>query len=144
MSEIDILFLQRVIFNISFSDHVKKLKNLSLVGNTGYFDNEVDYAGSEGLVGLKVVNIKPHVDPFVFPVVLLGAAITVCAHEHADYLGFKFEGSFAHCKSSPFLFVATSPVFGACTGGLYCVAPNQEGSAIAALRDQSGHSDVLV
>ena len=70
MSEIDFLLLQRVIFNISFSDHMKKLKHLSLVGNTGYFDNEVDYAGSEGLVGVKVVNIKPHVDPFVFPVVL--------------------------------------------------------------------------
>ena len=66
VSEIDILFLQRVIFNISFSDHMKKLKNLSLVGNTGYFDKEVNYAGSEALVGVKVVNIKLHVGPFVF------------------------------------------------------------------------------
>ena len=64
------LFLQGVIFNISISDHMKKLKNVSLVGNTGYFDNKVDYAGSEDLDGVIVVNIKPHVDPFVFPVVL--------------------------------------------------------------------------
>ena len=121
------LFLQRVIFNISISDHMKKLKNVSLVGNAGYFDNKVDYAGSEGLDGVKVVNIKPHVVPFVCPVVLslslfqkqlgkkvatlqlpaLGAAITVCAQEHADYLGVKFEGSFAQCNSSPYMFVVT-------------------------------------
>ena len=47
-------------------DHKKKLKINTFVGNTGHFDNEVDYAGSEGMVGVKVVNIKPHVGPFVF------------------------------------------------------------------------------
>ena len=47
---------------------MKKLKHFSLVGDTGYFDKEVNYAGSEALVGVKVVNIKPHVDPYVFPV----------------------------------------------------------------------------
>ena len=46
------------------------MKHLSLVGDTGYFDKEVNYAGSEALVGVKIVNVKPHVDPFVFPVVL--------------------------------------------------------------------------
>ena len=43
------LFLQRVIINISFSNHMKKLKHLSLVGDIGYFDKEVNYAGSEAL-----------------------------------------------------------------------------------------------
>ena len=144
MSEFDILFLQRVIFNISFSDHMKKLKNLSLVGNTPYFDNEVDYAGSEGLDGVKVVNIKPHVDPFVFPVVLsLSTSCTRCGR-HRLCPGtrrlprFQVEGSVAQCKSSPYMFVATLQVFGASAGGRCCVAPNQEGSAIAALRDQRG------
>ena len=37
---------------------------------TWYFDNEIDFAGSEGLDCVKVINIKPHVGPFVFPVVL--------------------------------------------------------------------------
>ena len=32
----------------------------------------------------------------------LGAAITVCAREHAVFIGVKFEGSFAQCKSSSF------------------------------------------
>ena len=60
---------------------MKKLKHLSLVGDTGYFDKEVNYAGSEALVGVKVVNIKPHVDPFVFPVVLsLSTSCTRCGH----------------------------------------------------------------
>ena len=43
---------------------MKKLKNVSLVGNIGHFDNEIDFAGSEGLDGVKVINIKPHVGPF--------------------------------------------------------------------------------
>ena len=118
MSEIEIFvsstgnFTLILVLNISISDHMKKLKNVSLVGNTGYFDNKVDFAGSESLDGVKVVNIKPHVDPFVFSVVLslslslfqkqldkkvatlqvppLGVAITVCAQEHAVYLGVKF------------------------------------------------------
>ena len=40
------------------------------VENTGQSYYEIDFAGSEALVGVKVVNSKPHVDPFVFPVVL--------------------------------------------------------------------------
>ena len=46
MSEIDIF-----ISSTSFitSDHKKLLKNSTFVGNTEHFDNEVDFAGSEGL-----------------------------------------------------------------------------------------------
>ena len=32
--------------------------NISLVGNTGHFD-EIDFASSKGLEGMKVINIKP-------------------------------------------------------------------------------------
>ena len=138
MSEV-VVFLQRVIFNICFSDHVKKLKNLSLVGNTRYFDNEVDYAGSEGLVGLKVVNIRSlrlsrcsisldflhSVRPS--PSVPMNTQIIPVSSLKALLLT---------AKSSPYMFVATLQVFGAYTGGRCRVAPNQEGSAIAALRDQ--------
>ena len=31
------------------------------------FDNEFDLARTEGFDGMKVVNIKPRVGPFVFP-----------------------------------------------------------------------------
>merc|ERR1712029_230675 len=37
------------------------------VGNIGHFDNEIDMAGLEGFPGIKVENIKPQVDRFVFP-----------------------------------------------------------------------------
>ena len=29
-------------------DHMKKLNEITLVGNTGHFDNEIDFAGSGG------------------------------------------------------------------------------------------------
>merc|ERR1712029_237017 len=37
------------------------------VGNIGHFDNEIDMAGLEGFPGIKVENIKPQVDRFLFP-----------------------------------------------------------------------------
>ena len=39
-------------------DHKKLLKNSTFVGNTGHFDNEVDFAGSEGL-DIKPQKIAP-------------------------------------------------------------------------------------
>merc|ERR1712007_354016 len=45
----------------------KKMKNNAIVGNIGHFDNEIDMAGVEGFAGIKVENIKPQVDRFVFP-----------------------------------------------------------------------------
>merc|ERR1711924_445320 len=39
----------------------------AIVGNIGHFDNEIDMAGLEGFEGIKVENIKPQVDRFVFP-----------------------------------------------------------------------------
>jgi len=48
-------------------EHMKKMKNNAIVGNIGHFDNEIDMAGLEGLKGIKVENIKPQVDRFVFP-----------------------------------------------------------------------------
>merc|ERR1712185_895117 len=53
--------------NIIRLEHMKKMKNNAIVGNIGHFDNEIDMAGLEGLEGIKVENIKPQVDRFVFP-----------------------------------------------------------------------------
>merc|ERR1712060_910786 len=47
--------------------HMKKMKNNAIVGNIGHFDNEIDMAGLENFPGIKVENIKPQVDRFVFP-----------------------------------------------------------------------------
>jgi len=43
------------------------MKNNAIVGNIGHFDNEIDMAGLENTEGIKVENIKPQVDRFVFP-----------------------------------------------------------------------------
>merc|ERR1712070_500181 len=54
-------------FNIITLEHMKNMKNNAIVGNIGHFDNEIDMAGLEGFEGIRVENIKPQVDRFVFP-----------------------------------------------------------------------------
>merc|ERR1712220_13976 len=53
--------------DIIMAAHMKQMKNNAIVGNIGHFDNEIDMAGLEGFPGIKVENIKPQVDRFVFP-----------------------------------------------------------------------------
>merc|ERR1712093_773746 len=67
VGEIDIFTSATGNFNIITLAHMKKMKNNAIVGNIGHFDNEIDMAGLEGLEGMKVENIKPQVDRFVFP-----------------------------------------------------------------------------
>merc|ERR1711935_1305895 len=54
-------------FQIITLEHMKKMKNNAIVGNIGHFDNEIDMAALEGFPGIKVENIKPQVDRFIFP-----------------------------------------------------------------------------
>merc|ERR1711877_102263 len=44
---------------------------VSTTGNIGHFDNEIEMAELEGFPGIKVENIKPQVDRFVFRDVVL-------------------------------------------------------------------------
>merc|ERR1712144_111893 len=48
-------------------ESMKKMKNNAIVGNIGHFDNEIEMQELEGFTGIKVENIKPQVDRFVFP-----------------------------------------------------------------------------
>ena len=59
VSEIDIF--------VSPTGNFNKMKNNEIVDRIGFFDNEIDLAGLEGLKGMKVDNVKPHVGRFVFP-----------------------------------------------------------------------------
>ena len=43
MSEIDIFVSSTGVITL---DHMKKLNEITVVGNTGHFDNEIDFAGS--------------------------------------------------------------------------------------------------
>merc|ERR1711957_411286 len=67
VGEIDIFTTTTGNFDIITVQHMSKMKNNAIVGNIGHFDNEIDMAGLEGFPGIKVENIKPHVDRFVFP-----------------------------------------------------------------------------
>merc|ERR1712230_305086 len=67
VAEADIFVSSTGNFNIITFEHMKKMKNNAIVGNIGHFDNEIDMAGLENSPGMKVENIKPQVDRFVFP-----------------------------------------------------------------------------
>jgi adenosylhomocysteinase len=45
-------------------DHMRKLKDMAIVGNIGHFDNEIEVAS---LRNLKWTNVKPQVDMITFP-----------------------------------------------------------------------------
>merc|ERR1712070_1214372 len=84
IGEIDIFTSATGNFNIITLEHMKKMKNNASVGNIGHFDNEIDMAGLEGMAGIKVENIKPQVDRFVFP---NGSGIIVLASGRLLNLG---------------------------------------------------------
>merc|ERR1711933_452643 len=67
VGEIDIFVSTTGNFKIIRLEHMKKMKNNAVIGNIGHFDNEIDMAGLEKTEGIKVENIKPQVDRFVFP-----------------------------------------------------------------------------
>merc|ERR1711904_756434 len=54
-------------FKIITLECMKKMKNNAIVGNIGHFDNEIDMDALEKFPGIKVENIKPQVDRFIFP-----------------------------------------------------------------------------
>merc|ERR1711967_197972 len=67
VGEIDIFTTTTGNFNVITLEHMKKMKNNCIVGNIGHFDNEIEMAKLENFPGIKVENIKPQVDRFVFP-----------------------------------------------------------------------------
>merc|ERR1711953_427086 len=67
VSEVDIFVTTTGNFKIITLEMMKKMKNNAIVGNIGHFDNEIEMAELEAFAGIKVENIKPQVDRFVFP-----------------------------------------------------------------------------
>jgi len=47
-------------------DHMKKMKDQSIVCNIGHFDNEIQVDALNELDGVKQINIKPQVDKYLF------------------------------------------------------------------------------
>merc|ERR1712071_525763 len=54
-------------FKIISLENMKKMKNNAIIGNIGHFDNEIEMEALEKFPGIKVENIKPQVDRFLFP-----------------------------------------------------------------------------
>ncbi len=48
-------------------DHMKKMKDQSIVCNIGHFDNEIQVDNLNELEGILKINIKPQVDKYQFP-----------------------------------------------------------------------------
>merc|ERR1711906_27140 len=67
IGDIDIFITSTGNFKIITLEHMKKMKNNAIVGNIGHFDNEIEMDALEKFPGMKVENIKPQVDRFVFP-----------------------------------------------------------------------------
>merc|ERR1712216_718541 len=67
VGEIDIFITTTGNFKIITLENMKKMKNNAIVGNIGHFDNEIEMDALESMAGIKVDNIKPQVDRFVFP-----------------------------------------------------------------------------
>lgn len=49
------------------AEHMSLMKDQSIVCNIGHFDNEIQVNRLNELPGMKIINIKPQVDKFVFP-----------------------------------------------------------------------------
>merc|ERR1712028_76476 len=67
VGEIDIFVTTTGNFKIITIENMKKMKNNAIVGNIGHFDNEIEMESLEKFPGIKVENIKPQVDRFIFP-----------------------------------------------------------------------------
>lgn len=48
-------------------EHMKKMKDQSIVCNIGHFDNEIQMDRLSTMPGIKLINIKPQVDKYQFP-----------------------------------------------------------------------------
>ena len=65
IADADIVITSTGNYNIIMLEHMKQMKEKSILGNIGHFDNEIDMAGLESS-GAKRINIKPQVDQWIF------------------------------------------------------------------------------
>merc|ERR1712107_754166 len=92
VGEVDIFTSATGNFKIITLEHMKKMKN-NAIGNIGHFYNEIAMEDLENFAGIKVENIKPQVDRFVFPdghgVIVLASGRLVnlgCATGHPSFV----------------------------------------------------------
>merc|ERR1711988_40043 len=93
VGEADIFITTTGNFKIITLEHMKKMKNNAIVGNIGHFDNEIEMEALEKMPGVKMENIKPQVDRYLFPdghgVIILAAGRLCnlgCATGHPSFV----------------------------------------------------------
>lgn len=74
-------------------DHLKRMKDQSIVCNIGHFDNEIQVTEFEKLPNIQKRNIKPQVDEYIFPdghsifILAEGRLVNLgCATGHASFV----------------------------------------------------------
>ena len=74
-------------------DHMRQMKDEAIVCNIGHFDSEIDVAALNADKTVKMINIKPQVDRYVFPdghaILLLASGRLVnlgCATGHPSFV----------------------------------------------------------
>ncbi len=79
--------------DIITAEHMKKMRDHSIVCNIGHFDNEIGVNDLYNIKGIKHVNIKPQVDKYIFPdghcIILLAEGRLVnlgCATGHPAFV----------------------------------------------------------
>merc|ERR1712242_296217 len=93
VAEIDIFVSTTGNKDIIKLDHMKKMKNNAIVGNIGHFDNEIEMDKLEKSDGIKIENMKPQVDRYLFPdghgIIVLAAGRLLnlgCATGHPSFV----------------------------------------------------------
>merc|ERR1711866_24205 len=93
VGEIDIFVSTTGNKDIIKLDNMKKMKNNAIAGNIGHFDNEIEMDKLEKADGIKIENIKPQVDRYVFPdghgIIVLAAGRLLnlgCATGHPSFV----------------------------------------------------------
>jgi adenosylhomocysteinase len=81
-------------------DHMKKMKDGTIVCNIGHFDNEIQVEKLEQYPGIKELNIKPQVDKFIFPdghaIILLSRGRLVNLGNATGHPSFVMSNSFTN------------------------------------------------
>ncbi len=81
-------------------EHMKKMKDKSIVCNIGHFDNEIQVEKLMDYPGIKRIRIKPQVDQFVFPdghsIILLSEGRLVNLGNATGHPSFVMSNSFTN------------------------------------------------
>ncbi|MBR8538236.1 adenosylhomocysteinase [Carboxylicivirga sediminis] len=81
-------------------EHMKQMKDQTIVCNIGHFDNEIQVEKLEKYPGIKEINIKPQVDQFEFPdghsIILLSRGRLVNLGNATGHPSFVMSNSFTN------------------------------------------------